>query len=608
MKLKYEIALIATAVVLLGLALLWRRAPRFIREFFLAATSPVNLAIFRVVLFTAVLFSFSIHNVTWFAGLPKELLFPPAGLGGVLNYVPINETVAWYAAVGLTISCVFAIVGLFTRTSIFISLFLSVYVLGVPQLFGKINHYHHLVWFMLILAVSPCADVLSIDAIFKSWKRADRGITEPPAPSVGYALPLRFVWLLMGVIYFSAGFWKAWTGGLAWAWSDNPRNMLYNKWTELGGWTSTFRIDQYPVLLKSSALFTLAFELSFIFLIFFAAVRWLAPASGLMFHTATNLFMRISFWNLQACYVTFVDWHRVLGAIGRRLFPNDMHVIYDGNCKLCRRTVSSFRVFDVFGRVIYVNALDSHAIESHGLNWLNADALMRDMHVVVGKKASLGLAAYREWMKRIPLFWFIVPLMYLWPVQVAGTRTYRHIADSRTCAIGGDSPLPYSPNTKSVFVIACVGYLIVCVAVLSAIGKVQSWPIAAYPSFEDLDPPEVRVLTIATRNGDGEASELRPIERQTLREMRSERLMALQYRLISGGDEAERTRRLAAFWDLWRREDPALRNHIAVRFYTDTISTLPHDRYRSPLRRELLAVAASPYRSADAISSNSPSR
>ena len=103
---------------------------------------------------------------------------------------------------------------------------------------------------MAILAVSPCADVLSIDAVRASWKRADRGITEPPEPSQAYALPLRFVWLIMGVIYFSAGFWKVWTAGIAWGWSDNPRNLMYNKWMELSGWTPVFRIDHYPLSLQ----------------------------------------------------------------------------------------------------------------------------------------------------------------------------------------------------------------------------------------------------------------------------------------------------------------------------------------------------------------------
>src|SRR3989442_9968884 len=95
------------------------------------------------------------------------------------------------------------------------------------------------------------------------------GFTEPPVSSIAYALPLRFVWLLMGVIYFSAGFWKIWTGGYQWAWSDNPRNIMYNKWMELSGWVPVFRVDHYPMLYKVSGVCTLVFELSFILLIFF---------------------------------------------------------------------------------------------------------------------------------------------------------------------------------------------------------------------------------------------------------------------------------------------------------------------------------------------------
>lgn len=563
------------------------RAPRFVRDFFTGTTSPINLAMFRIALFTIVLFSFSIHNVAWFAGLPAELRFPPAGLGFLVSHFPINQTVAWYAAIALTVSCVLAIVGLCTRTSIIISAVLSIYVLGLPQLFGKINHYHHLIWFMLILAVAPCAEVLSIDAIRKSWKRADHGVTEPPPPSVAYALPLRFVWLLMGVIYFSAGFWKVWTGGVLWAWSNNPRNMMYNKWMELAGWTPLFRIDQHPLLFKLSALFTIAFELSFIFLIFFAAVRWLAPAGGAAFHTATNLFMRISFWNLQGCYVAFVDWSRCFKWVGRRLFAQDMHVVYDGNCKLCRRTVASFRVFDLFERVTYVNALESQALAAHDLSWLDSDALLRDLHVVLGKKTSVGFAAYREWVKRLPLFWIAVPFMYLWPVKLAGNKTYRHVADSRACSIAG-KPLVRLANRKSVRATGFVGCLLVYLAVLSAVGKIQSWPMAGYPTFEDIDPAEVHLLTVVAENDQGEVRELRPIEHQSLREMPPERLMGLQNRLISIADANQRARRLQAFWEFWQSDDPALRHFKPTKFYGDTVSSLPEDRNHAPIRRELI--------------------
>ena len=590
MKPKYEIAVIGTgALMLIVLYLFWNRAPKFVRDFFTATSAPVNLAVFRIVLFTLVLFSFSMGNVAWFGSLPPELRFPPTGLNFVISHIPITETVVWYAALTLTLGCIACILGLFTRTSIIICLVLSIYVLGVPQVFGKINHYHHLIWFMAILAVSPCSDVLSIDAVRKSWRRADRGTTEPPTSCIAYALPLRFVWLLMGVIYFSAGFWKMWTAGYRWAWSDNPRNLMYNKWMELPGWMPVFRIDHHPLLFKISALFTLAFELSFIFLILFSAVRWLAPLGGLAFHNATNLFMRISFWNLQACYVAFVDWNRFLSWIGRRLFPKQMYLVYDGNCKLCRRTVASFRVFDLLNRVTYINALDRESLEKHQLTSLDSGALMRDMHVIVGSQTWKGFAAYREWMKRFPVFWFAVPFLYLGAVIQIGQGIYRQIADSRTCSIAKEPVTATVLKRRFTLPAGVVGSVLVYVAILSAVGKLQTWPMAGYPTFEDLDPPEVSVLTMVVDDQNGNRSEIRPVMRASLKQLSPERLMGLQNRLLGIANDHKRSARFEAFWKLWLRENPTFNNVTVVKFYRDTLSSLPEDRSHSPIRRELIA-------------------
>jgi predicted DCC family thiol-disulfide oxidoreductase YuxK len=586
-KLKYEIALAICGILLIVLpCLFWRRAPQFVKSFFTAVTAPLNLAVFRIVLFSLVLFSFSIHETTWFGSLPAELRFPPMGLQFILAYVPVNETVAWYASVALVIACVACILGVFTRTSILICLGLSLYVLGLPQVFGKINHYHHLIWFMAILAVSPCADVLSVDAIFKSWKRADRGVTEPPGPSQIYALPLRFVWLLMGVIYFSAGFWKIWTGGYRWAWSDNPRNLMYNKWMELSGWTPLFRIDHYPLLYKLSALGTLVFEFSFIVLIFFAGVRWLVPLGGLAFHNMTNLFMRISFWSLQGCYVAFLDWRVLFNSAGRRLFKSEMHVVYDGNCKLCRRTIASFRVFDLLDRVTYVNAMNRAELEKNHLGWLNEDALMQEMHVVVGQKVWRGFSSYRVWLRRMPLFWPLLPIMYVWPVTLLGKKFYGHIAESRTCNIAREVLTPHIYAKRLLRPTAVMGALLVYVAILCAVGKVQTWPFAGYPTFEDLDKPEVTILTIDTEDRKGEVTELRPINGANLKHFAPERLMGLQNRLVGVNDQAERAERLQAFWQLWIRENPSFANTKVVRFYRDTVSSIPEDEQL--IKRELI--------------------
>jgi predicted DCC family thiol-disulfide oxidoreductase YuxK len=589
MKLKYEIAVVGVGILLIAVPLIfWRYAPKFIKAFFTEAAAPVNLAVFRIVFFVIILFSFSVDNVAWFGSLQAELRFPPTGLNSILAHIPINESVAWFAAVALVVACLACILGLFTRTSIIVCLVLSLYVLGLPQLFGKMNHYHHLIWFMAILAVSPCADVLSVDAIFKSWKRADRGRTEPPEPSQAYSLPLRFVWLLMGVIYFSAGFWKVWTAGYHWAWSDNPRNIMYNKWMELSGWVPFFRVDHYPIVYKLSAAGTLVFELSFLVLIFFPAVRYLAPLGGLAFHNMTNLFMRISFWYLQGCYVAFVNWHSVFRSIGRKLFSDEMHVIYDGNCQLCRRTIASFRVFDLFERVTYVNGLDSEALAAHGLSWLDPEALIRDMHVVVGQNIWTGFAAYRKWLTRLPLFWIALPLTYLPPIALPGQRIYRRIADSRACRLADKSVESGVTRKRMVFATVLVGSLLVYLAILSAVAKLQSWPMAAYPSFEDLDKPEVMVLTMAAQSPDGLVTEIRPIKHESLKQLPAERLMGLQNSLLNVVDESERHRRLVAFWRLWANENPSLNRTATVKFFRDKLSSLPEDQNHDPITRELV--------------------
>src|ERR1700682_1890309 len=144
MKLKYEIAVVVTGILLIAApCLFWRPPPNFVKAFFTDLTAPINLAVFRIVFFFLILFSFSVNNVAWFGNLPAELRFPPTGLHFLLAHIPINESAAWFASVALVVACLACIVGLFTRTSIIVCLVLSLYVLGLPQLFGKMNHYHH---------------------------------------------------------------------------------------------------------------------------------------------------------------------------------------------------------------------------------------------------------------------------------------------------------------------------------------------------------------------------------------------------------------------------------------------------------------------------------
>src|SRR5438132_415133 len=106
---------------------------------------------------------------------------------------------------------------------------------------------------------------------------------------------------------------------------------------------------------------------------------------------------------------------------------------------------------------------------------------------------------------------------------------------------------------------------------------------------EDLDPPEVRLPTIATEDQNGNRSEIRPIMLASVKELAPERLMGLQNQLLNLTNNDERTAGLEAFWRLWQRENPTFNNVTVVKFYRDIVSSLPEDWNHSPIRPDLIA-------------------
>lgn len=275
-----------------------------VSKFYSETTHPIDLGILRIVLFTALIIYVDIPQVVQFSRFPVELRVAPVGIGWLINILPINPAWATVLSYLFIVACVSGALGFFSRTSAALVVILGFYVLGIPQFFGKIDHYHHLLWFAAILAASPSGDALSIDSLIASRKKQK---SEAVDPSVAYALPLKFVMLLMGIIYFFAGVWKFVIGGFGWATGDTMKYILYAQWFRLD-WMPAFRIDQYPLLYRAAGVGVILFELAFIFLLFFPRIRRLAAVSGILFHLSVYLFAHINFWTLAVCYVVFIDF------------------------------------------------------------------------------------------------------------------------------------------------------------------------------------------------------------------------------------------------------------------------------------------------------------
>lgn len=570
---------------------LWRR----VRIFFTAVSHPINLAVFRIVFFGCLFAAVNPAKIVWFSQLPPELQFAPTGLGWLLGSLPINQVWASISSHLLRLFALTGMLGFFSRTSAALTVLVGVYALGIPQVFGKVNHYHHLLWFAAILAASRCGDMFSVDAVWAAWKRADRGVVEPPAAAQVYALPLRFVWLLIGIIYFFPGFWKVWLSGFDWALSENFKLQLYTKWSELDGWLPLFRLDQYPFLYKPLALGAIIFELAFIFLIFWPRLRPFMAVGGITFHAMVGQFMQIhNFWTLQASYVAFFNWHRLFQRLGSWLYPQQLYLVYDGNCQLCRRAIACLRVFDLLGRITYVNALDHQALARQGLAWLDSAALMVDMHAVVQKQTWTGFAAYRVLATRMPVFWPILPLLYVWPIPQLGNQIYRRVADSRTCQVADHPELAprlgkiNSPH-RTLAVTAVGLFLLGTNSICGLVGIYRAWPFALYPPFAILAQETRETLEIVPLSSTGDPL---PFDKQILKQkFAADRYEGLIYSILGTGrpdlgqysspwiqrlvasivgqreDLAQQQVRLKALWQVAVQNDPRLAPAASVRFY-----------------------------------------
>lgn len=306
-------------LLVLGVSLALLSRPRVREElsaFWNAEESPVRLGVFRAFLFGAILIVFDVDQTVFFARLPPVFvqgLPDPLPLWRLIVPAPDITPVLCRVFLGLAF---LGMIGLYARAAAAGVAALGFYLLGLPQIYGKVDHYHHLIWFSLILACSPSGDAFSVDALLR---RARRPGAPDPGRGRAYALPIRLVWITIGVMYFWPGYWKIVQHGPAWVLADNFRAHLYLKWFEEETFHPLFRIDRYPLLCTLGSAYAIVFELSWIFLMPFKRTRPVAVFMGLMFHNMTWALMNIAFLSLQLCYASFVDWERVFGWVRGRL-------------------------------------------------------------------------------------------------------------------------------------------------------------------------------------------------------------------------------------------------------------------------------------------------
>ncbi|MGB7266521.1 MAG: DCC1-like thiol-disulfide oxidoreductase family protein [Terracidiphilus sp.] len=404
-----------------------------------------NLDIFRVAFIGLAVLPWAIRNLIWICevmpGLPRSVWIPISFYRwlpfALLSSVGLAKTLA-----AVNIACILlGLIGFGTRKALACSAVFSLYLFGLTENQGKVDHMHHLIWFTALLAAGPAGRFLSIDSLRRALRNADARVMAGPKLPFDALWTLRYVWLLLGLLYLIPGLAKLDRALLAhWTSASNLDNVFWRKWLEVSlfGIPSTppIRIDLWPTwFIELAGAGVIAFEIGFLFVVLFRRLRAPAIFAGLGFHIGNGIILQIWFTTLFPVYVALVDWC----ALGRRMCragERRFIIIYDGQCRFCRRTVSVLKSMDLFDAV-QLKPIESFSVETgeDQSAGISTEVRARDLHVIYGDETVAGYDAYVAIARRIALLWPVAIVMRWSFVAARGRRIYRKIADSRHCSI-----------------------------------------------------------------------------------------------------------------------------------------------------------------------------
>jgi predicted DCC family thiol-disulfide oxidoreductase YuxK len=108
-----------------------------------------------------------------------------------------------------------------------------------------------------------------------------------------------------------------------------------------------------------------------------------------------------------------------------------LHVIYDGQCGFCVRSLKACRALDVRGALRFHDANARQQVASSFPELAGADFENAMFAVAPDRSVTRGFFAFRRILWESPLMWLLIPLFYLPGSGVIGPRVYAWVARNR---------------------------------------------------------------------------------------------------------------------------------------------------------------------------------
>lgn len=379
------------------------------------------------------------------ASLMAETLYSPPLIYKLLTF-PFGEQ---YLPSELFLSVLFVItfiagvtafIGLFTNLSLIVFVVGHMFRISFIYSFGEYHHVQAVMMLALaILAFSPCGGVLSVDDLFRRLSSAARLRKLSSYNILGESSefarwPILLMQWIFALCYFSAFLSKMRYSGFGWA---NGFTLQYYLARDGLRWNSPLALwfADHHWLAWMSQWTALLFQGTFFLAVIFPLLRWCYLPLGFTFHVMVYLTMRAPFFTWMGMYGVFINWKVVFKRLASLLFKKQekLEVLYDGQCPLCIRSMTILQYGDWFERIRFSNVLERwESLQQEKQLDIPQSEFLREMYLMMPDGTlRKGFFAFKELVKVVPLFWFLVPFFYLPFASSLGPKIYNFVASRR---------------------------------------------------------------------------------------------------------------------------------------------------------------------------------
>ncbi|HRA86802.1 MAG TPA: HTTM domain-containing protein [Planctomycetaceae bacterium] len=274
-----------------------------LHKFFFAEQAPYGIALVRMFLPAVALAPMirrfaRVRELYSTDGTPQQL-FELFGEGQPLPILSPSFAVALYGIMIFALIC--GIIGFRTRLAFLIGVPLYAYFNLLDAVGTNTKYSVIAAHVMLILAVSECHLVWSVDAILSRWKNGRQATAIPPRVPVW---PARLIQMLFCFVYFGAAITKIQTH--AFFSGEQLRYWMFSNWNYENP-VGEFMATSTPLLLISGYI-TVVWEITFPFLAWRPVGRFFALGVGVLFHFMTWIALGLWIFPLicTSCYLAFL--------------------------------------------------------------------------------------------------------------------------------------------------------------------------------------------------------------------------------------------------------------------------------------------------------------